>query len=183
MNRNAVFAAIRNFESANTELKNLNRRMLNAGNKMERAIRTHNLVYRGTPHHPRTRQNTSALQLVHQRLQNAHQEYHALLTAYTQTRRRLLNAYQRLAQSIRPLNQLPAGWNIHEMNRNQARRTIQNIRALQNAATARRNARLGALVSNAQRRRKARSAHVSLTRSGLPKELASRIAKMAIKNS
>jgi hypothetical protein len=183
MNRNAVFAALKNFERANTDLKNINKRLNAAGEKIHRA----NVVYERmqNAHHPRTRQNTAAEHMAHKRFQNAHQEYRNILNAYTNAQRRITNAYQRLAHSVNPLIPFPPGWTgfIHAINRNQARHVVRNIRALQNVGTMRRVARLGTAWRNTvHRRHQVRSAHVSLTRSGLPKEIASRITRHALRN-
>ena len=160
MNRNEVFAAIRNFERANKEHRNSLRRLHNhvMNERLPAGTLEHRLFRR-----------TSAANNRQAQLLAAHENI--------ETRRR--NAYQRLSHAIRGFVPLLPGWQLHGTNLTLVRHAIGTVRALQKTQNIRRVAPFAQKWLNKAKQRKVRSAYTGATRSGIPSNIAKNITRRA----
>lgn len=179
MNRNAVFAAINNFERTNSNIVNTQRRLENQIQRVDPLLETYVRLATRTPR-PMTRKNANAVKYAKSRYNDAMREQIRLANALPPLRNQQRNAFQRLAQSVRGLYPLPAHFQIQNVNANNARYIIRQIRGLQNLQRTRRASAVARKWLTKSRQRKVVSAHVSLKRSGLPVNLARNISKLAL---
>jgi hypothetical protein len=183
MNRNQVFAALRNFERANKEVTRLNRQFENRSQNYQRTWNTFNRLLSARKH-PMSRQNAGTYELALNKWGVKLDEMGRLNEAQTRARAQLINAYQRVARAVHGIHPLIPGSPQHLSNdrRRNVRRVLRTIGSLENARRLRTAARVGAAWRNKARQRQVRSAHISLTRSGLPKNIVRKITSRAFRN-
>ena len=177
MNRNQVFAAIRNFERADKEYMNSLKRIQNETTNLESRVNLENRLSRGK--RPMTRQNNLALKYARGRITSAVNRRNRAIAAYTNVHNRRRNAYQRLAQAFHGLVPLLPGWQLHGTNVTQVRRAIGTVRRLQKTQNIRRVAPAAQKWLNKFKQSKVRSAYIGATRSGIPSSIARNISRRA----
>lgn len=178
MNRNEVFAAIRNFERANKEHRNSLRRLHN--HIMNERLPAGNLEHRlSLGKRPMTRQNNLALKFARRRTSAANNRQAQLLAAHENIENRRRNAYQRLSRAMRGFVTLLPGWQLHGTNLTQVRHAIRTVRGLQKTQNIRRVAPFAQKWLNKAKQRKVRSAYTGATRSGIPSNIAKNISRRA----
>ena len=178
MNRNEVFAAIRNFERANKEYINSLRRLHNhTTNELHPTWSLEHRLSLGK--RPMTRQNNLALKFARRRSSVVNNRQTQLIAAQRRMENQRRNAYQRLSRAMRGFDPLLPGWQLHGTNLTRVRHAIGTVRALQKMQNIRRVAPFAQKWLNKAKQRKVRSAYTGATRSGIPSNIAKNISRRA----